>query len=628
MKNLLILERSDSNAQFKKTNSGEYILEGIFSIMGKKNKNNRIYDEAEFIPHVEALAEKVKQKKILGELDHPKNFEISLKNVSHVIEDISYNKSTKEVRGKIKLLDTDAGRQAKALVDAGVPIHISSRAAGQVSENGHVKVKKLFTYDLVHDPGVEEAVLNRINESFGLDNDDDIQIFEMDTEYGSDGLIDDSKTKPNIQEPMNETKDESFVSMDNFDKYSNYITTQFKGINEKLEKFGKIAESKSSGDNTELTAYVESIAKEVNAFATEITTIDENVDNLMAHNDYIIEGLESVKNYTELVALKTDQGIEYSKKLSESVDNSIEYAQTIAETVDNSIEYTQTIAESVDNSIEYQKQIVEETNSRFQYQQKINESLDGVISHNDYIIESMEGIANFTEYLKENVESLGSYTEQVVEGLNENFNLISEGVKTAPHNGHRINESVNIIKESNDDFKKSTSDQIYTLIESAKTQKAVEENKDLHFLHFVNESKRSEFENLNESAQGKLIHAFNTNSYFGTRDVEAIWESATITQAPTLNWLENMPTKYKATFEALNESSVETIKLQASVLSLDSQYKIDHFWSTRDLRSTKISTVAESKETVINENVNPVSNNDYMDSVTEGLKRRFKSDFI
>ena len=149
MKNLLILERSDNNASFQKSANGDYILEGIFSEIGKKNKNNRVYDEAEFIPHVEALAKLVEQKKVLGELDHPKNFEVSLKNVSHVIEEIFYDKANKQVRGKIKLLDTDAGKQAKALVDAGIPIHISSRAAGQVSEGGHVKVKRLFTYDLV-----------------------------------------------------------------------------------------------------------------------------------------------------------------------------------------------------------------------------------------------------------------------------------------------------------------------------------------------------------------------------------------------------------------------------------------------------------------------------------------------
>ena len=138
----------------------------------RKNKNNRIYTESEYVPQIEALQAKINgASKLLGELDHPAQFDISLKNVSHIIEELTYDKDSKEVRGRIKLLDTDAGRQAKALVDAGVPLQISSRAAGAVESNGKVKIKQLFTYDLVADPGFENAELKRVNESFGFSND-------------------------------------------------------------------------------------------------------------------------------------------------------------------------------------------------------------------------------------------------------------------------------------------------------------------------------------------------------------------------------------------------------------------------------------------------------------------------
>ena len=149
--NLLILERS-SGTLTSKTADGSYVLEGIFGEIDKKNKNNRIYTEAEYVPQIEALQEKIKSSKLLGELDHPAKFDISLKNVSHIIEELTYDKESKQVRGKIRLLDTDAGKQAKALVDAGVPLQISSRAAGAVESDGKVKIKQLFTYDLVADP--------------------------------------------------------------------------------------------------------------------------------------------------------------------------------------------------------------------------------------------------------------------------------------------------------------------------------------------------------------------------------------------------------------------------------------------------------------------------------------------
>ena len=36
--------------------------------------------------HINELQEKVKTNKLLGELDHPKDFDVSLANVSHVVE--------------------------------------------------------------------------------------------------------------------------------------------------------------------------------------------------------------------------------------------------------------------------------------------------------------------------------------------------------------------------------------------------------------------------------------------------------------------------------------------------------------------------------------------------------------
>ena len=176
---LLILERSGSTLAFAQDNSGAYVLEGVFGEIDKLNRNNRIYTEDEYLPQVESLQAKIKSSKLLGELDHPQNFDISLKNVSHIIEELRYDKDKKQILGKIRLLDTDAGKQAKALVDAGVPLHISSRAAGTVESNGKVKIKQLFTYDLVADPGFANAELKRVNESFGFEDAGDILIYEI-----------------------------------------------------------------------------------------------------------------------------------------------------------------------------------------------------------------------------------------------------------------------------------------------------------------------------------------------------------------------------------------------------------------------------------------------------------------
>ena len=56
-KKLLILERSKSNLNMTKDADGSIVLEGVFTEIGVKNKNNRIYEEAEVLPHINELKE-------------------------------------------------------------------------------------------------------------------------------------------------------------------------------------------------------------------------------------------------------------------------------------------------------------------------------------------------------------------------------------------------------------------------------------------------------------------------------------------------------------------------------------------------------------------------------------------
>ena len=163
---VLVLEKSSHNLKSEK-NGNEYYLEGIAAVFGKENSNQRIYEEREYLPHLQYLKEKIEQKRLVGELDHPKEFDVSLKNISHLVEELAYDQENRTLRIKVRLLDTPAGKIAKSLVDAGIPVSISSRAAGNVMENKKVQIKKIFTYDLVADPGFENAQLERVYESYG-----------------------------------------------------------------------------------------------------------------------------------------------------------------------------------------------------------------------------------------------------------------------------------------------------------------------------------------------------------------------------------------------------------------------------------------------------------------------------
>ena len=98
---LLIVEVASSALSSVVNEEKAYILEGVFGQIDQKNKNNRIYTESEYVPQIEALQAKIDASKLLGELDHPTSFDTSLKNVSHIIEELTYDKDSKEVKVKL-----------------------------------------------------------------------------------------------------------------------------------------------------------------------------------------------------------------------------------------------------------------------------------------------------------------------------------------------------------------------------------------------------------------------------------------------------------------------------------------------------------------------------------------------
>ena len=628
-KYLLVLERSSSELDIK-TEGDNYVLEGIFTEIGVKNKNNRIYDEKEVLPHIDELLQKVKGSKLLGELDHPKSFEVSLKNASHVIEALDYDKNTKKVMGRIRLLNTSAGKEAKALVDAGIPLHISSRAAGVVESNGHVKIKKMFTYDLVADPGFANAELSRVNEAFGFEMDDTLGLYEMPYDaklaesFEDHDKIDENKQTQNINKSskMNTTEN---ISIEDFNEYTKIVKNEIENIKKQIAESNTDSVTES---NESLVKYTETIAKRVNQIQENLGSLKENFDHLVSHNDYIVENLEKVKDYAEMVGEKSNQGINYSEKLAESVDHLIEYTKMVAEKADSGISYTERIAESLDSSIEYQNHVTKEVNERFTYQTYINEQVDNIISHTDYIVEGCDSIIKYSEYLKENQNSLTGYMDYVVKGLNEGKVITNDTEDTT-----KVNENVDTTNstedadttnstEGADDFEKEINSRVDAILESAKSQKDEEKKSKMHFFNFLAESKRNEFESLTSEVQEKIVDLFENTKWYGSIDANNIWESAFAKPVAKNDWLANMPNRYAESWNSLNESQKNAIKAQASVRVLDTQYQIDSFWSSRDLRVSKV----QSTEPVapINESSKYETPSDYMETVAAELKRRFK----
>lgn len=267
-KKLLIVERSNAplNFQIEQTlnenneHNDSIVLTGLFTSFDTKNRNGRIYESADFLPHVDALREQINNKRLLGELDHPHGFEISLANVSHVVESLEYDPQQNAIVGKIRLLNTSKGREAQALVRDGIPLNISSRAAGTVDESGHVRLQQLFTYDLVADPGFANAQLKRVNESYGFGDNSNVDIYDISEDANTDldphveKTVDYAepqaeKNEDTLKNNNMEDNKQNFIQYSDFQKYSEHLSEIISELQSAIANYKTELESMKNNDS-------------------------------------------------------------------------------------------------------------------------------------------------------------------------------------------------------------------------------------------------------------------------------------------------------------------------------------------------------------------------------------------
>ena len=147
---------------------GGMILSGIMQMTETQNGNGRVYPHNTMIREVKNYQKLVKERRALGELDHPDDSVINLKNASHMVTEIWME--GKNVMGKIKVLETPSGKILKELVNGGVTVGVSSRGMGSVKEtNGQTIVEddfQLICFDMVSEPSTPGAFMMREAKEF------------------------------------------------------------------------------------------------------------------------------------------------------------------------------------------------------------------------------------------------------------------------------------------------------------------------------------------------------------------------------------------------------------------------------------------------------------------------------
>ena len=143
--------------------AGGMVLSGKLQQADTENGNGRIYPYNVLAREVKNYEKLVKESRALGELDHPDDSVINLKNASHLVTSIWMEGES--VMGKVKVLETPSGKVLKSLVEAGVTLDISSRGMGSVeNKNGKTYVQEdfqLICFDFVSEPSTPEAFMVR-----------------------------------------------------------------------------------------------------------------------------------------------------------------------------------------------------------------------------------------------------------------------------------------------------------------------------------------------------------------------------------------------------------------------------------------------------------------------------------
>ena len=147
---------------------GGMILSGIMQMTETQNGNGRVYPHNTMVREIKNYQKLVKERRALGELDHPDDSVINLKNASHMVTEIWME--GKNVMGKIKVLETPSGKILKELVNGGVTVGVSSRGMGSVrEEKGQTMVEddfQLICFDMVSEPSTPGAFMMREAKEF------------------------------------------------------------------------------------------------------------------------------------------------------------------------------------------------------------------------------------------------------------------------------------------------------------------------------------------------------------------------------------------------------------------------------------------------------------------------------
>jgi hypothetical protein len=152
----------DTISESKHTNEGKIVLKGILQKADTLNQNGRIYPRAILEREVRNYQKFIKERRAIGELDHPSTSVVELKNGSHVITNAYMEGDV--VYGTIEVLDKlPMGKILAGYIEHGIKVGISSRGVGSTQQRENHQIVnddfQLICWDMVAEPSTPGAFM-------------------------------------------------------------------------------------------------------------------------------------------------------------------------------------------------------------------------------------------------------------------------------------------------------------------------------------------------------------------------------------------------------------------------------------------------------------------------------------
>ena len=613
--NLMICTSALKPLSAKKLNEAQeqgpkYILEGVFAELDKLNRNQRIYPKNEYLKHLAYLRDDIKKgEPLLGELDHPDDrFEVKLKEASHRVIDLWYDEKQNVVMGKIELLNTPNGKLAQSIVDQGIPLHISSRAAGSVNADNTVSIQQIYTYDLVCKPGFAGAVLHRVNESADAPKyTNDVRNFlqssyKMESmnaapQYGfvnEDMSVSEIKASANLRNEAKELQinNQIEINIEDMTKPLNENTNPDQTVGKPLTISGNGASALGiptalEGDDNKDDDKKEDVSDKAP---------DANDKPAESSDNKKEDGEDEKcpkcgKNPCKCDDKKEDDGKKEKKSVSEKEDKDDDKGDDSEEDGEGSEGEGE---DKSDSGVE-----IIEVEAEFEGDDKDDDMIKDVEpdfgdddEDEDKEGEDKEGEGDKSSEDKPKEEDKAEEAERTVDcngSKDKSSEKLYDNEKAKKEADKLADEAKDEIENREDKLMKKLDD-LRAAIEKKSKSKEESKNESLIMAQYpasmmMNESNFAEFVGLSESQKSKVVDYLRDNNFADKKSINENWKNGVNYVAETPAWLKYAPENYKALYEAASDTVKKSIATTASYLLFENQYDINSFWENSGLAS-------------------------------------------